>query len=101
MDKIKTTSKHAHLVQSAASKLQRHKNIFALSVGEYRAVRDLVGAAEDCLDELLTLHPRARKRIISVQYQGARYRINFSVQHGSHICLNGGAVCLTFTGALM
>lgn len=94
-------SRHARLVQSASCKLQEHGNIFALSAGEFRAVRDLVAAAEDRVLELLTFHPRARKRTLSLRYRGARYRINFSVPQGSHICLNGRAVCLTFLGALI
>lgn len=88
-------SRHARLMQTAASKLAHENNLLVLTGGEFCAVRDLMNSAFDFLTEFLAQHPQTRKRTLSLRYQGTKYRIQYSALAGIFICLPGSTVRLT------
>lgn len=65
-------------MQSAARKLEQHKTLFALTVDEYRAAREVVYAAVDFVNEYHALHPRTKKQPRVFLWRGARYWIEYT-----------------------
>lgn len=89
---------HAQLVQSAARKLEYHKTIFVLTVGEYRAARDLVNAAVAFVNEYLVQHPRTKKMSRAILFRGAKYYLNYTTLEGAHVCVTGSKVRFSSAG---
>lgn len=85
----KKISRHARLMQSAARKLEKHKTLLALTVGEYRAAREVVYAAVDFVNEYSALHPRTKKWPRVFLWRGARYWLGYTTLWRVHIRVTG------------
>ena len=71
-------SRHARLMQSAAARLEQNRTLFALSMPEYRAARELVNAAVEYVNEYIFLHPRSKKLPRVFKWCDARYRLEYT-----------------------
>ena len=75
---LKSVTRHARLMHTAAQSLHRHKTLLFITKAEHRAVRELVDAAVVFVNEYLAQHPRTTKMPRVFIWHGARYWLEYS-----------------------